>query len=469
MRARVTSLFAALLLALILAPGAAAVGAFQPPPATTAGDIAVQSSDSAASTAPADDAESTAEPSDEAAELLRGSIRGPDRQPIAGLVITVAQADGTEVGTGTTNDKGQWEVALPGPGTYTASLDPAALPEGVTPKTEGGETVSGVIVRPGAKQGVIFQLAGGDDGGDGAATAGGNSFFDRFLQLTVEGIKFGAIIAITAVGLSLVFGTTRLINFAHGEFVTFGAVMAYFLSVSPLNLPIIVAGLLAMALTAVLAGLVDLSIFRPMRRKSAGMIQQFIVAIGLALVLRHILLVFFGSRRRGYDEYNLQTALDLGPFRITPRDLVVTLLAFAVMALVAFMLQRTRIGKAMRAVNDNVDLASASGINVQRVVLMVWVVGGALAGLGGVMFGLTQTVYTEMGFQLLLLMFAAVILGGLGSAYGAMIGALVIGLVAQYSTLWFPASLQNMWALLVMILVLLVRPQGILGRRERVG
>src|SRR5699024_1388040 len=129
-----------------------------------------------------------------------------------------------------------------------------------------------------------------------------------------------------------------------------GAVMAYFLSVSPINMPLIVAGLLAMGLTALLAGVVDLTVFRPMRRKSAGMIQQFIVAIGLALVIRHVLLVFFGSRRKGYDQYNLQTALDLGLFRITPRDLVVTILAFVIMGLVAFMLQRTRIGKAMRAV-----------------------------------------------------------------------------------------------------------------------
>lgn len=458
MRARVMSLFAALLLTVMLVPGAAAVGANNSPPLPAAVP-------SAAVLTQGDSTGSTGEP-EEAAESLRGSIRGPDRQPIPGLTITVTQED-AEVGTATTDDKGQWEVPLPGPGTYSVSLDPAELPEGVAPRTEGGETVTGVVVRPGAKQGVIFQLAAGDSEGGGAST--GPSFLDRFIQLTVEGIKFGAIIAITAVGLSLVFGTTRLINFAHGEFVTFGAVMAYFLSVSPLNLPLLVAALIAMLLTAALAGLLDLAVWRPMRHKSAGLIQQFIVAIGLALVIRHVLLVLFGSRRRGYDEYNVQTAMDLGLFRITPRDLAVTLIAFAIMALVALMLQRTRIGKAMRAVNDNVDLASASGINVERVVLMVWVLGGALAGIGGVMLGVTQTVFTDMGFQLLLLMFAAVILGGLGSAYGAMIGALVIGLVAQYSTLWFPSSLQNMWALLVMILVLLFRPQGILGRRERVG
>lgn len=458
MRARVLSLFAALLLTAMQVPGAAAaVPSLSSSPPTTAGHAVVAGQDDAA--------ESTTAPDDKAAQSLRGSIRGPDRQPISGLTVTVSR-DGTQVGTATTDDRGQWQVPLAEPGTYTVSIDPAQLPEGVAPRAEGGETVTGVVVRPGANQGVIFQLAGDDDD---AAAPSGPSFVDRLVQLTVEGIKFGAIIAITAVGLSLVFGTTRLINFAHGEYVTFGAIMTFFLSVTPLNLPLLVAALGGLALTALLAGTVELTVWRPMRRKSAGLIQQFIVAIGLALVVRHVLLVMFGSRRRQYDEFNLQQAMDLGLFRITPRDLVVTIIAFALMGLVAFMLERTRVGKAMRAVNDNVDLASASGIDVERVTMIVWVLGGALAGVGGVLFGLTQAIYPDMGFQLLLLMFAAVILGGLGSAYGAMVGALAIGLVSQLSTLWFPASLQNMWALLVMILVLLVRPQGILGRRERVG
>lgn len=463
MRARVMSLFAALLLTTLLVPGAAAAGASHSSSAPTALPHVVALSQS-------DAAESTAAPEeDQPAQSLRGSIRGPDRKPIAGLTVTVSQ-DGTEVASTTTDDQGRWEVPLEEPGTYTVSIDPAGLPEGVVTRTEGGETVDGVVLRPGAKQGVIFQLeAGGDGDGEGAPAPTGRSFADRFIQLTVEGIKFGAIIAITAVGLSLVFGTTRLINFAHGEYVTFGAVMAFFLSVSPANLPLWLAAVLAMALAALLAGAVELTVWRPMRRQSAGLIQQFIVAIGLALVIRNILLVFFGSRRRQYDQYNLQQGMDLGLFRITPRDLIVTLIAFLLMGLVAFMLERTRVGKAMRAVNDNVDLASASGINVERVIMIVWLLGGALAGLGGVLYGLTQSVYPEMGFQLLLLMFAAVILGGLGSAYGAMVGALAIGLVSQLSTLWFPASLQNMWALLVMILVLLVRPQGFFGRRERVG
>lgn len=402
--------------------------------------------------------------SDTATESLRGTLRGPDRAPIEGVDITVLQ-DGTDVGTATTDAEGGWLVPVPGPGSYTVSLDVTGLPEGVAPREAGGELLEGVTVRPGASQGVIFAL------GDGQGSSGGSSTtrISQVPQLLVEGIKFGAIIAITAVGLSLVFGTTGLINFAHGEYVTVGAVAAYFLSTGAGNLPLVLAAVLAMAVTALVAGGFEVAMWRPMRRRGTGLIQMFIVAIGLSLLLRHIILIVFGSRRQQYDEYSLQQAWDLGPIRITPRDLVITLLAFAIMIAVALMLQRTRIGKAMRAVNDNVDLAQASGINTERVILVVWLLGGALAGLGGVFFGLTQAVYADMGFALLLLMFAGVILGGLGSAYGAMLGSLVIGIVSQMSTLWFPASLQYMWALLAMILVLLVRPQGILGRRERVG
>lgn len=298
--------------------------------------------------------------------------------------------------------------------------------------------------------------------------APGASFLDRFLQLTVEGIKFGAIIAMTAVGLSLVFGTTRLINFAHGEFVTIGAVTAFFISTSPGNLPLILGALGAMVVVALLAGGIELGIWRPMRARRTGLIQLFIISIGIALALRFLMQAFFGTRRRQYGQ-GLQTQITLGPIGITPRDLIVVALSFLILLAVAFMLQKTRIGKAARAVSDNSDLARASGIDVDRVILVIWLMGGALAALGGVFLGLTQAIYSDMGFFLLLLMFAGVILGGLGSAYGAMLGSLVIGLVSQWSTLWFPAELQNMWALVVLILVLLFRPQGILGRAERAG
>jgi len=299
----------------------------------------------------------------------------------------------------------------------------------------------------------------------------GPTFTARALQAFIDGVQFGVIIAITAVGLSLIFGTIHLINFAHGEFVTIGATFAFFLNVSPAGpgWHLIPAALAAVAFGALVGWATDRGVWRPLRARGTGLINMFIVTIGLSLLLRHVVLVLYGNRPASFAQYDIQQAIDLGPVGITPRDLTVTLLSVLVLLGLAALLQRTRIGTAVRAVAANRDLAEASGIDVRRVVTIVWMAGGALAALGGVFFGLVEIITWDMGFKLLLLMFAGIILGGLGSAYGAMAGSLVIGVVAQMSTLWFPVDLQYAWALLVLIVVLLVRPQGILGRPERVG
>ncbi|WP_202918204.1 branched-chain amino acid ABC transporter permease [Streptomyces cavernae] len=299
----------------------------------------------------------------------------------------------------------------------------------------------------------------------------GRGFGARLLQSLVDGVQFGVIIAVTAVGLSLLFGTIHLINFAHGEFVTIGAAFAFFLNVSAAGpgWHLIPAAAAAVVFGALLGAAVDRGLWRPLRARGTGLINLFIVTIGLSLLLRHVVLVLFGARPASFAQYDIQNAIRLGAIGITPRDLTVTLLSVAVLVGVAVLLQRTRTGTAVRAVSVNRDLAEASGIDVQRVVLVVWILSGALAALGGVFYGLVEIITWDMGFKLLLLMFAGIILGGLGSAYGAMVGSLVIGIVAQVSTLWFPVDLQYAWALLVLIVILLVRPEGILGRPERTG
>lgn len=416
-------------------------------------------------------------------ETLHGFIKTPPPgpEPIADVRVVVTQDD-KPVGEAKTGPDGAWTVDLPGPGEYDVELDLATLPKKFQPRREGGENLPGVVVRPNEKKTVLFPLIGADE--KQAPPAGTNTTAEdstggdtdtpittkRVLQLTVEGIKLGAIIAITAIGLSLVFGTTRLINFAHGELVTVGAVAAYWLSTKPGHLPLIVATVLTVGIGAAAGAFLERGLWRPVRRRGSGLIQMFIISIGVSLLVRHVILIYFGSRRPQYSDYAVQSAIDIGPISITPRDLTVVLLSALVLVGVALMLQFTRIGKAMRAVADNKELAATSGINVDRVTLWVWMIGGGLAALGGVFYGLvSKAVYWDMGFNLLLLMFAGVILGGLGSAYGAMLGSMVVGLVAQLSTLWFPVDLQNAWALLVLILVLLVRPQGILGRAERAG
>ena len=403
---------------------------------------------------------------------LGGTLRDPAGEPVPGVTIAV-ERDGQEVGTATTGPDGTWQVLLPGPGAYDVTLDTATLPDDVVLREASAATLPKVTIRPGQQRTVLFPLvAPGEAVGPGPGPAPSGPGTGALLaRLTVAGIKFGAIIAITAIGLSLIFGTTNLINFAHGELVTIGAMTAFFLNAATAGpgWGLIPAALVAVAVGALVGAGLELGMWRPLRSRGTGRIQLFIISIGLSLFLRHLLLVIFGSRPRPYADYVIQKPLVLGPIAITPRDLVITVLALAVLVAVGLMLLRTRIGRAMRAVADDRELAEASGVDVARVVLAVWALGGGLAALGGVLFGLSEIVTWDMGFRLLLLMFAAVILGGLGSAFGAMAGGLLVGLVAQLSTAYFPVELQNAWALGMLIVVLLVRPQGLFGRAQRVG
>jgi branched-chain amino acid transport system permease protein len=233
-------------------------------------------------------------------------------------------------------------------------------------------------------------------------------------------------------------------------------------------------GLVPAAVLGVIAGaaagaLLDRGLWRPLRKRGTGLIAMMVVSIGLSLLLRYVFLYQFGGRSRPFADYTVQRAVDFGPVSITPKDLVAIGIAVAVLLLVAAFLQRTRMGKAMRAVADNPDLAASSGIDVQRVILVVWAFGGALAALGGILIGLGEQVNWQMGFTYLLLMFAGITLGGLGTAYGALVGGFIVGLFVQVSTFWISPELKNVGALAVLVVVLLVRPQGILGTRERIG
>ena len=418
---------------------------------------------------------------DAQSQSVHGTLRAPDGAPVAGVAIS-ATRDGAEIGKATTAKDGTWEISLPGPGRYTITVDVATLPDGLSPAREGGQTLTSVPVPAGESRAVIFQLTtgtaapgagpgGGGGGGGGPPQNAVVGWLDQFAQLLVEGVKFGSIIAITAVGLSLIFGTTGLINFAHGELVTLGATAAFVLNASVVGpqLQLIPATVVTVAFGALFGGVLELGLWKPLRRRGIGRIQLFIISIGLALLIRHIILVLFGTRPQPYADYTIQQEWRWGPVSIAPRDLVITVASLLVLAGVGLMLKRTRAGKAIRAVSDNRDLAESSGIDVSRVILTVWLLAGGLAALGGVFFGLAQLVSWDMGFKLLLLMFAAVILGGLGTAYGVIAGSLIVGIVAQVLTIWLPVELQNAWALVVLIVVLLVRPQGLFGRRERVG
>ena len=319
------------------------------------------------------------------------------------------------------------------------------------------------MVTAGRSNPVLFPL------GERVASDGGSI---RFVQLTVDGLKLGLIIGMTAIGLSLIFGTTGLVNFAHGELVTIGAMVAFLFNVTGLfntQVNLILAAAIAVIFTGLVGGALNQVIWQPLRNRGSSLISMLVVSIGLSILLRYVLLYIFGGRGRPYRDYQIQRVIDFGPFTLPPKDIVIIIVSLVVLIGIGLALQGTRIGKAMRAVADNRDLAESSGIDVESVIRYVWVAGGALAGLGGVLFALTEDVGWEMGFRLLLLMFAGVTLGGLGTAYGALVGSLIVGVFIQLSTYVVPNDMKNVGALLTLVLILLVRPQGLLGRPERVG
>ncbi len=399
----------------------------------------------------------TAEPEDYP-YTIAGNVKTAG-EPIADATITVTGGD--FAGETTTSDTGAWRVGVPTKDTvYTVELVESSLPDDVE-VPDGFEST--IEVEFGATATVTrnFTL--------GAAERQTVSFWDQLASRTVNGLNFGLMLALAAIGLSLVFGTTGLSNFAHGEMVTFGALMALLFSV-PLHMPIWLAIPLAVAVSAVFGLTMDAGLWRPLRRRGLGTVQLMIVSIGLSLALRYVYQMFIGGGTEQLPGGATASIPGLGPIRLTWTDVISMGVSIVVIALFAWWLMRTRIGRATRAVSDNPSLAAASGIDVDAVVRVVWVVAAALAGLSGILWAYFRPgIKWDMGTSILLLVFAAVTLGGLGTAFGALIGSIIVGLLVEVSTLWIPSDLKYVGALVVLIVILLFRPQGILGRRERIG
>lgn len=383
---------------------------------------------------------------------------GTQKVPVANVKVTVTGAGFT--GAATSGPDGMWLVPVPGEGAYDVTLDTASLPQGIalTDPTRG--TIHTTVQAPTINRTVIFPL--------GESTQKTTNPWTQVAQLTVEGLRYGLLIALGAVGLSLIYGTTGLTNFAHGELLTFGALTTWVANVT-LHLPFVLAALVGLGLSAAFGWVQNAGLWRPLRKRGTGLLAMMIVSIGLALLLRNVFLFFIGGDKRAYGEFSGMAGIPLGPVSLTPTDLVAMVISVIALAAVVLAVQKTKLGKATRAVSDNPALASSAGIKVEGVIQSVWIAGALMAGLSGILLGFTQQVSYLMGFQVLLLIFAAVTLGGLGTIWGAIVGSLVVGLFLQLTTLIIPPELKNVGALLVLIVILLVRPYGLLGRRERVG
>lgn len=447
------------LLALLLAAGALALGA-GPAAASPLADPTGSPSPTPSATAPA-----------QFAEIW---VRvASDKSNVPNVKVNVTGPKGFSQSYVTGPD-GKAEVDVPVRGDYVFTLDVSTLPD----KTLGPAINPLKITIAQGDQGdpAYFLLKSGSASNNPGGSSGGSpgsggshktDYFSLVSNLTVNGIIFGLLIALASIGVSLIYGTTGLSNFAHGEMVTFGALSGYVFS-GIFHFPIAVALLAGFVLGGAFGYVQDLGLWKPLRKRGVALIPLMIVSIGVSLALRYFYQFLFGP-----DQLVLPvppgSTVAFGPVRLRQIDIISVIICIVLLLLVAFLLLRTRIGKATRAVADNKALAAASGINVERIIRIVWVGSGALAGLAGVLIGYHQSLRWDTGASVLLLIFAAVTLGGFGTAFGALVGSLIIGLLVNLSTLVIPTNVQNAAALLVMILILLVRPQGIFGRRERVG
>ncbi|BDZ42251.1 branched-chain amino acid ABC transporter permease [Paraoerskovia sediminicola] len=245
--------------------------------------------------------------------------------------------------------------------------------------------------------------------------------------------------------------------------------MLAFVTMNVMGMPIWLGAIVTLVLCGLTGWAQDAGIWRPLRKRGTPVVQLMIVTIGLSIALQFgiQLAIGAGTQRILVDNPSSWT---LGPVTLTVGSWISMIIAIVVLLGVAWFLTRTRIGQATRAVSDNSALAAATGIDPDKIIRIVWILATTLAGLGGMLLGIVFGSFNwMMGLQLLLLMFAAVTLGGLGTAFGALIGSLVIGMVVELSNLVLPSDLRYATALVILILVLLVRPQGILGRRERIG
>lgn len=281
-------------------------------------------------------------------------------------------------------------------------------------------------------------------------------------QATINGIVSGNYFALGAAGLTLIFGVLRLVNFAHGEFLTFGAYML--LLGTSLDLPLVLAAVLAVVLTALLGLVLELGLWRPVRRKRVGELQLLLLALGLAFFMRYAIAFVAGPEDRQTGA-NVTAAMRFGGLLIGRTELTVTLVGIAVIVLVAVALRFTSLGRQARALADSIQLAETTGINTDRIVLVTWAVSAGLAGLAGIVYALPAgTANPNMGFSLILSIFAAVVVGGIGNAYGALAGGMLTGLVQEWSTLLIAPQMKVAVGFGALILVLLVRPQGLFGR-----
>jgi branched-chain amino acid transport system permease protein/neutral amino acid transport system permease protein len=279
----------------------------------------------------------------------------------------------------------------------------------------------------------------------------------EYLQTLIYGVVLGSILAVAGMALSLTYGILRFANFAHGDVLTIGA-YGGFLFFALLGWPMYVAFPLGMMLAAAISLGVDRVLYQRLRRSTPVIL--LISSFGVALILRSIIQLIFGPDNVVYAQ-GIEPPFRFGEIRIKPTHFYIVGGAIAIVVGLHLFLQRTKVGKAMRAMSDNTELARVSGIDTERVIAWTWVLGGLLAGAAGIFMGMDTQLHPTMGWRILLPIFAAAIFGGVGKPYGAILGGLIIGIAQEYSTFVISPAYKPAVAFGIMVLVLIFRPEGI--------
>lgn len=287
-----------------------------------------------------------------------------------------------------------------------------------------------------------------------------------FLLTVGFGIVTASVLSLMSVGLSLQFGVTNFVNFAYGAYLSTGMFLTWTFS-DKLHLPFLLSALLGTVVTGLVAVIINEILFEPFAKRRKSIFYMLIITFGLSLVLDNILQIFFGV---GFDQFPIKqsSAIHLGPFDFTKVQIMIVVVAVVAMVAIHLLLTKTSLGKKMRAMSDNNELAKISGIDTRSVTRWTWFISGSLAALGGVVLALNTVVFqTTTGDDMLFVIFAAVILGGIGRIYGAMLGALIIGLVTEVSVVVIPSAYKQDVAFLILVLMLLVRPQGLIATQGK--
>lgn len=302
-----------------------------------------------------------------------------------------------------------------------------------------------------------------------------------FTQVIINSIVRASELTLLSLGLTIVYDILKFANFAHTELAVVGVYLALLLNVT-LGLPIIPAAIIASTVTGFLSIALDRAVFRRMRGASGIIVM--VTSLGIAIALRNSVRAIWGADAKNYS-VPLQAPIITEYFRITPLQIWIILVGVAGMISFHLLLHRTTLGKAMRASSDNPELAQASGIATEKIITRVWFIAIAFASLGGILIGLETYILPYMGFAIIVPVFCATILGGIGNPYGAMLGALALGFAENFGLyinfgailnlggilgfskeLFIPTGYKPAISFIILILALLIRPRGILGRKK---